>query len=803
MQYPLISEYIDAILSADDSMATLNNLRPVLDDRGRPVMSSGNFAVVFKMKSVDSGRCYAVKCFIKDQEGRAEAYQRISQELEFVSSPYILHVQYLEDELFVDTTQTEQEEFPVLKMEWVEGKPLDAYLRENIFDNYALEMLTYRFCRMGAFLLSQSFAHGDLKPDNILVRENGELVLVDYDGMFVPSMEGEKARELGSPDFRHPLRDENQFDSHIDDFAIASIALSLNTIALDPSLLEKYGAADRLLFSADDYRNLGESNVFKAIISLSSDSTLASLLSAFLLASAKNDLSMLSFRMFTIPMPDKPMELSSDVTDEDLVNAVEDEFGVKYSRDGLRLLKMRENSDIKQYSIKNGTVIICDFAFYNCQTLTDIIIPNSVNAIGIRAFLDCRSLLSIRIPHKIRCIEEQTFDGCVSIKSIELPNDLTTIGNHAFRNCFALQYIKIPEKVLEIGVCAFYGCIGLTSINIPDSVNSIGSHAFAKCFSLQSVNIPRNVHSVKYGIFEECRSLQSIIIPKGTKHNFADLLPIYKDKLIEQEQNTGINEPSKEIVDRLGAQYTDYGRKLLKVPDHLRTYTIKEGTETVGEYAFTSCKLIKSVNLPESITTIEKGAFMGCKSLHSIVLPENLKRIEDSAFKGCFSLTSIRIPDSVTYIGNVAFGITSLNSISIPNNIKEINGLTFCGCNSLSSISLPQNITRIGHRVFENCSSLESIDIPSSVVTIGMGCFACCDSLNSITIPDSVKTIEGCAFYKCKSLKTITFLGRIENMSVGVISECYSIKSIIIKKGTRQEFESKLSDFYKDKLVEQ
>ena len=74
---------------------------------------------------------------------------------------------------------------------------------------------------MGAFLLSQPFAHGDLKPDNILVRENGELALVDYDGMFVPSMEGQKARELGSPDFRHPLRDENQFDSHIDDFAIA------------------------------------------------------------------------------------------------------------------------------------------------------------------------------------------------------------------------------------------------------------------------------------------------------------------------------------------------------------------------------------------------------------------------------------------------------------------------------------------------------------------------------------------------------------------------------------------------------
>ena len=65
MNYPLISEYIEAIRTAEDNMATLNNLRPVLDDKGRPVMSSGNFAVVFKMKSIDTGRCYAIKCFIK------------------------------------------------------------------------------------------------------------------------------------------------------------------------------------------------------------------------------------------------------------------------------------------------------------------------------------------------------------------------------------------------------------------------------------------------------------------------------------------------------------------------------------------------------------------------------------------------------------------------------------------------------------------------------------------------------------------------------------------------------------------
>ena len=90
--------------------------------------------------------------------------------------------------MFVDTEQTAETEYPVLLMDWVEGKTLDKYLRENLNDKYALEMLAYRFSQLAQWLIPQSFAHGDLKPDNILVRENGALVLVDYDGMYVPSM---------------------------------------------------------------------------------------------------------------------------------------------------------------------------------------------------------------------------------------------------------------------------------------------------------------------------------------------------------------------------------------------------------------------------------------------------------------------------------------------------------------------------------------------------------------------------------------------------------------------------------------
>ena len=125
MNYPLISEYIEAIKSAEDNFEELSYLRPVLGADGLPVMTGGNFAEVFKMKDVKTGKFYAVKCFTKEQKGRAEAYRQISEELKNVSSPYLTTVQYLEKELFVDTDQTREMEFPVLLMDWVDGKTLD------------------------------------------------------------------------------------------------------------------------------------------------------------------------------------------------------------------------------------------------------------------------------------------------------------------------------------------------------------------------------------------------------------------------------------------------------------------------------------------------------------------------------------------------------------------------------------------------------------------------------------------------------------------------------------------------------
>ncbi len=524
MTYPLITEYIEAIKAAEDNFEELNYLRPVLDDDGKPVMSGGNFAVVFKMKDEQTGKLHAVKCFLKEQEGRADAYRMIAEELEYVSSTYLTPIKYFDKELFVDSKAADETEFPVLLMDWVDGQTLDKYIREHIDDEYELQLLAYQFSRLAMWLMPQPFAHGDLKPDNILVREDGTLVLVDYDGMYVPAMKGQKSRELGSPDFRHPSRTEDDFDEHIDDFSLASILLSLKAISLQPDLLEQYGASDRLLFSEKDYRNLSESKVMDALKSLMQDSELSTLQSMFILALFQKNLSLVSFRIFNLKRPKEPdyENLSTEVTEEDLANAWMDEYGAQYSYDRRRLLHV--SGDIRQYKIKDGTIVICDAAFENyCE------VPH----------------------HKYIGLYEK--ENASKLESIKIPEGVKAIGNSAFSDCEHLFSLTLPNSVTSIGRSAFQGCTGLTSVNIPNSVRSIGKSAFWGCTSLTFITIHNSIKKIEERVFRKCGNLASIYIPFGTKKRFEELLPEHKDKLVEQYHGWTVTARRKLYQDEIAA----------------------------------------------------------------------------------------------------------------------------------------------------------------------------------------------------------------------------------------------------------
>lgn len=516
MQYPLISEYVAAIRDAKENLDELAYLEPVLDNHGEPCRSSGAFAVVFKMKDPKTGRNYALKCFTDEQEGRGEAYRQIAEELEFVDSTYITAVKYLEQELFVDSSCND-EVFPVLLMDWVDGETMETYVADHYADSHAMAMLCYRFCKMAGWLRSQSFAHGDIKPDNIMVRPDGTLTLVDYDGMYVAAMKGRKSPTIGTKDFAHPLRTVDDFDETIDDFALAVIALSLKAISLDPSLYTTYGASDRLLFAASDFLDLSKSKALSALQSLLADEELKTLLSMFLMASAKKNLSMCSFRLFGLKEPhcEQPKEeevLSTEVTEEDIKNGFQDKFGVTYSKDGERLLKATRNPS-GHYMIKEGTKVICDRAFYNCS-LTNINIPNSVTRIGNEAFLWCNSQTNISIPDSVIKMEGNPFagwKGSLNIESKSFIYEDNVLFNADKTIIIAYraddESYNVPGTVTNIGDKAFFECKSLTSINIPDSVTSIGKSAFYRCKSLTSINIPNSVTSIGKSAFGECESL--------------------------------------------------------------------------------------------------------------------------------------------------------------------------------------------------------------------------------------------------------------------------------------------------------
>ena len=264
MNYPSISDYIEALRDAEDSLSELKDLRLVYDDQGHPIMSSGNFAVVFKMQA-PTGEYHALKCFLRNQEERSERYRLIAEELQYVQSTYLVKFRYLESELFVDVPNTGGEEYPVLLMDWVDGIPLDQYLKTIINNGYEKDLLAYRFSLLARWLVSQHFAHGDLKPDNICVRDDGSLVLLDYDGMYVSALSGRKPLEQGSPHYRHPLRSTLPFDEHIDDYSLSLILLSLRAIALDETLYVRYSSSEYLLLSEQDQLNPYTSPVFKEL----------------------------------------------------------------------------------------------------------------------------------------------------------------------------------------------------------------------------------------------------------------------------------------------------------------------------------------------------------------------------------------------------------------------------------------------------------------------------------------------------------------------------------------------------------
>ena len=270
-------------------------------------------------------------------------------------------------------------------------------------------------------------------------------------------------------------------------------------------------------------------------------------------------------------------------------------------------------------SVSNAPIaLIANSAFYNCDNLTNITIPDSVTNIGHYAFKGCLRLTSITIPDSVTSIGQGTFEDCSDLTTITIPGSVTSIGRYTFKACTSLTSVIIPDSVTSIEQGAFQDCSSLITITIPDSVTSIGQGSFQDCISLLTITIPDSVTSIGQELFRGCSDLTNI--------------------------------------------------------------TIGNGVTSIANGAFVGCTSLTNITIGNGVTSIGNEAFVNCTSLSSITLPENVTSIGIQAFKDCRSLTSITFQGAAPTVGSEAFSDLADGAVALltSENLGSYkwNGLT-------------------------------------------------------------------------------------------------------------------------------
>ena len=232
-----------------------------MDQLGMPRPISGASASVFTIEGVD-GRQWAVKCFTRFVDHQETRYQRISEVLRTVKQPWRVEFEYLPNGVL-----SLGKWFPALKMEWIDATGLMSFIEKNLWDSVKLSDLATRFARMVQDLSALGIAHGDLQHGNLLVTSSGELKLIDYDGMFVPSLVQLGACEKGHINYQSPARTMNTWGPYLDNFSAWIIYASLVALTIDPTLwtlLHDQGD-EALLFNHADFADQHNSRALLAL----------------------------------------------------------------------------------------------------------------------------------------------------------------------------------------------------------------------------------------------------------------------------------------------------------------------------------------------------------------------------------------------------------------------------------------------------------------------------------------------------------------------------------------------------------
>ena len=411
-------------------------------------------------------------------------------------------------------------------------------------------------------------------------------------------------------------------------------------------------------------------------------------------------------------------------------------------------------SSLKTVVITGGTSI-GSHAFYCCDSLASIEIPDSVTSIGSCAFDYCDSLTSVNFGENslLTSIGSYAFNDCDSLARIEIPDSVISIGDYAFYCCSSLTSVKIGNGVTSIGYGAFHNCSSITSIVIPDSVTSIGSYAFYNCSSLTSVKIGNGVTSIGDWAFHNCSSLTNVTIGNGV---------------------TSIGYGAFDYCDSLTS--VNFGENSLLT--------------SIGSYAFNDCDSLARIEIPDSVISIGSCAFEYCTSLASVTIGKGVTSIGERAFYNCYKLVEVINKSQLNITaGSFDNGHVAYYAKEVHNGESKIvnkDGYLFYsykGINYLlgyvgddTELTFSESYGGESYEIYDyafyNCDSLTSVTIPDSVTSIGDSAFEDCRSLTSVTIGNSVTSIGDNAFIGCYELVEVINKSQL-NITAGSSSNGY------------------------------